>query len=260
MQAGITDIYEGFTRWRVWHLLGVTLLRQRYARSSLGQYWIVVGTAITTAAFGLLWSQLWGQPIKEFVPYVAIAHIGWAVVTAPLLDGIATIQTNAFYFVNQKAPLSTVFFANAYRNMIILAHNMLVIVAIWFLFGLNPGWAALLLIPALILNCIVAVNLGILIGLICTRYRDMQQVVGNALQVLYFMTPVMWMPEFLPEHARWINDYNPLAQLLATIRDPLLNRPIDGLSWIVAGLTAVVLTLVTPFFLSRYGKRIVFWI
>ncbi len=260
MHAGITDIIDGMMRWRVWHLLGVSLLRQRYARSSLGQYWIVIGTAITTAAFGLLWSQLWGQPIKEFVPYVAIAHIGWTVVTAPLLDGIGTIQANSYYFVNQKAPLSTVFFANFYRNMIILAHNLLVVIVIWLLFSINPGWQALLVIPGLILNGIVAINLGILIGLICTRYRDMQQVVGNALQVMYFMTPVMWMPEFLPEKAKWIGDFNPLGQLLAIIRDPLLGRPIDSMSWIVATVTAVTLAILAPMFLSRFGKRVVFWI
>ena len=228
--------------------------------SSLGQYWIVIGTAITTAAFGLLWSQLWGQSIKVFLPYIAVAHIAWGIVTSPLIDSIVTIQTNSFYFTNQKAPLSTVFIANFYRNLIILAHNMLVVILIWPLFAINPGFAVLLVIPGLILNGIVAICFGILIGLICTRYRDMQQVVNNAIQVMYFMTPVMWMPEFLPENARWISDYNPLGQLLAIIRDPLLGRQIDPLSWIISGLIAGVFLIVTPMFLARYGKRVAFWL
>ncbi len=260
MKDGFLDMYQGALRWRAWHLMGVGPLRQRYARSYLGQYWIVLGTLITVTAFGLLWSQLWRLPIQEFIPYVAVAHIGWSMVTGPLQDSIGSLQSNSYYFVNQKAPLTTVFIANYYRNLIVFLHNLLVVLAVLLWFQVNPGPSVFLVIPGLLINAVVAINLGVLIGLVCARYRDMQQVVGNLLQVLYFFTPVMWKPELLPDYARWIADYNPFAQLLALIRDPLLGRPADPLSWAVAGMLAVILALITPWFLSKFSKQAVYWI
>lgn len=260
MKNGLLDMYEGALRWRAWHLMGIGPLRQRYARSYLGQYWIVLGTLITVTAFGLLWSQLWRLPIQEFIPYVAVSHIGWSMVTGPLQDSIGSLQSNSYYFINQRAPLTTVFVANYYRNLIIFFHNILVVLAVLLWFRVNPGLPVLLVLPGLLVNAVISINLGILIGLVCARYRDMQQIVGNALQVMYFFTPVMWKPELLPEHARWLADYNPFAQLLALIRDPFLGRPIDSLSWAVAVAFALFLSLVTPFILGKFGKQAAYWI
>ena len=258
--VGIRDLGAGLFEWRVWHLIGTTTLRQRYARSSFGQYWIVVGTAITTAAFGLLWSQLWGQPLQEFLPYVGVAHIGWAVITGPLNDSLTAFQSNAYYYSNQKAPASTIFYAIFYRHSIILIHNFIVVIGLWLIFTVPINISLLLLLPALLVLGALSVLLGLLIGLICVRYRDMQQVVGNVIQVLYFMSPVMWMPEFLPENAQWLINYNPFAQLLALIRDPLLGREIDPLSWVVSGASLSVLLLISPLIVSKYKYRVVYWL
>lgn len=257
---GFRDIVAGLREWRVWHLIGVSTLRQRYARSSLGQYWIVMGTAVTTAAFGFLWSQLWGQPLKDFLPYVGVAHIGWALITGPMNDALTAFQSNAYYYSNQKAPVSTIFYATFYRHAIILLHNFIVVVGLWLIFGIQIGVEVLLLVPAFFIIGAISVLLGLLIGLVCVRYRDMQQVVGNVVQVLYFMSPVMWMPEFLPERARWVVDYNPFAQLLALIRDPLLDRAIDPLSWIVSGVFLLICLVICPIMVSKFKHRVAFWL
>jgi ABC-type polysaccharide/polyol phosphate export permease len=219
-----------------------------------------MGTAITTAAFGLLWSQLWGQPIKEFLPYVGVAHILWALITGPMNDALSAFQANSFYYSNQKAPISTIFYGIFYRHVIILLHNLIVVFGLWAIFGIFPGFKLLLVLPAMLLLALVSVAMGILIGLVCARYRDMQQVVGNAIQVLYFMTPVMWMPEFLPERGRWVVDYNPFAQLLAILRDPLLAREITLNSWIVSGSFTMLLLAFCPLAIAKFKSRVVFWL
>ncbi len=257
--SGTRDFVDGARNWRVWYLLGGNNLRQRYSRSALGQWWIVVGTAIINIAFGLLWSQLWGHPIEEYLPYVAIGHICWGLITGPLMEAIQTLPANSFYYVNQQAPISTSFFAGYFRSILVFVHNLVFIPVLWLVFG-SPDFSAFwAIIPALFLISVIAVNLSILIGLLSCRFRDAGQVIGNALQVIYFLTPVMWMAEFLPKRAVFVVEYNPFAQMLFILRDPLLGKTPELYSWVFCVALALVTFFASIAALNTYGRRAVYW-
>ena len=60
------------------------------------------------------------------------------------------------------------------------------------------------------------------VAVFCTRFRDFPQIVGNALQIMFFATPIMWRPETLLRTFHWIAEFNPLAHLIDIVRLPLL--------------------------------------
>lgn len=59
--------------------------------------------------------------------------------------------------------------------------------------------------------------IGLVLGLVCTRFRDITQIVTSLMQMLMFLTPVFWLPENLPGRARYVL-WNPLAQMLDLLR------------------------------------------
>jgi hypothetical protein len=61
--SGATDMIEGALQWRLWYLIGSGEMRRRYARSRLGQLWIILTSAIAVSTIGLVWSYLWAQPV-----------------------------------------------------------------------------------------------------------------------------------------------------------------------------------------------------
>ena len=260
MKSACDDIIKGALNWRVWMLMGGNNLRQRYSRSALGQWWIVIGTMITNTAFGLLWSQLWNQPIAVFLPYVAIGHICWALITGPMMDGITALQSSSYYYTNQNAPYSTVFFANYFRSILMFAHNLVLIPILWVIFKMPITWSLALLIPAILLVGIITINISIVIGLISCRYRDVGQVMGNILQVMYMVTPVMWMTTFLNRVAEWVVMLNPFAQMLFLLREPLLGNTPTLYSWLCCIGLAVVSSIIVVLSLRLAGRKVVFWL
>jgi lipopolysaccharide transport system permease protein len=130
---------------------------------------------------------------------------------------------------------------------------------LWLVFG-SPDFSAFwAIIPALFLISVIAVNLSILIGLLSCRFRDAGQVIGNALQVIYFLTPVMWMAEFLPKRAVFVVEYNPFAQMLFILRDPLLGKTPELYSWVFCVALALVTFFASIAALNTYGRRAVYW-
>jgi lipopolysaccharide transport system permease protein len=73
--AGLAELLNGAWHWRLWHLLGARELRQRYARSRLGQLWLVLSAAIMIAVMSMAWSLLSSQPLGELVPFIGAGFV-----------------------------------------------------------------------------------------------------------------------------------------------------------------------------------------
>ena len=84
--SGTTDMIEGALQWRLWYLIGSGEMRRRYARSRLGQLWIILTSAIAVSTIGLVWSYLWAQPVREILPYIAVGLVVWQLISAILIE------------------------------------------------------------------------------------------------------------------------------------------------------------------------------
>lgn len=259
-KVGMRDFRAGARSWRIAHLLGYSLLRQRYTRSRLGQLWLSLSTAITVIAFGLVWSILWNQPIRVFLPYIAITHIVWGLITASLLDATTALSANGALFGNQETSFATVIYSLVYRQLIVLAHNFIIIIAVWIYFRPPINWTLVYFIPGLLLTILTCIFTAYLIALIATRFRDVVQLIANLIQIAYLVTPVMWMPEFMPKSYSWLLTFNPFAVFLSLTRDPLLGRTIPEHYWLIACGITLFLAIITPYLVGRFSKRIVFWV
>src|SRR5690348_1337773 len=67
----IRDIVEGLRRWELWVTLGWHDIRQRYRRSLIGPFWLTLSMGILVGTLGFLYSGLFGQPIREYLPRLA---------------------------------------------------------------------------------------------------------------------------------------------------------------------------------------------
>jgi ABC-type polysaccharide/polyol phosphate export permease len=258
--AGIRDLAVGARRWRLWYLIGSADMRKRFARARLGQLWIVLANALSVSIIGLSWAVLWHQPVDDMLPFVAASMTIWQFLAAVLNDMTTAFPSYSHYFLNQYMPASTIIYAVLYKNIATFLLNM--VFPIFIIVGLGKSLTPCLLfsVIGLFLLILWCISLGYAVAILCARFRDIVQVVSSLLQVAFFVTPVMWKPEFLPREADYLLTFNPLAPLLAVVRDPLLGRPVPLTVWLT--VSAIVLaTLVCSLpFIGRFCRRLVYWL
>ena len=146
-----------------------------------------------------------------------------------------------------------------YKNTIMLAHSLIIIVVLIVAFDVPVNWYLLQIVPAFGLTWIGMVWLGYLIAMICVRYRDIIQVITTWMTVLFYITPVMWKPDFLPRQYHLIIEFNPLAQFLEILRNPLLGQPVSSYAWLSTTVIALGGGLIALAVIGRYQRRIIFW-
>lgn len=258
--AVISDIRYTATHWRLVHLLGITALRSRYTRSRFGQAWLSITTFVQILCTGLVWSLIWRMEIKEYLPYIGIGQIIYLFLSQTLNESCGVIVADSRIYMNDKLPFMVSIGAHVYRNLLILLHNIptVILLLLWS----NKVHPALTL--DFLLGTFEALTLVIfasyLLAIICTRFRDLIQLVGLFFQLIFLVSPIMWKISFLPEKYQIYALLNPFASMVELIRNPLLGMPVNEWALIfLSGWTAlaVVLAVWTYYKMNRHT---IYWI
>lgn len=259
--VGLADIIESFRKWRVALVFGWQDVAQRYRRSRIGAFWLTLNMMVFIAAIGVVFGTLFRAPLAEFLPYLCASIITWNFLSVTLNEGCTTFVASEGIILQVRMPLFLHIMRTMWRNIIILAHNIVIFPIVVLLVGGSVGWTALLAIPGLLLLCLNLSWMSLVFALICTRFRDMTQVVTNLLQVMFYFTPVMWMTRTLPDDVPDIVfQLNPFYHFLQLIRAPLLNGYPDLLSWVVALSVAVLGWGWAIAFFGKYRWRVAYWL
>lgn len=255
------DIVLSLHAWRFWMYLAWNDIAKQYRRSFIGPVWITLNTAIFIVAFSLVGAQLFKLPVQEYLPYFCTGHILFSFLSQLINEGCqAYISADAFLKQTPYPKLAFIFRV-VWRNLIMLAHNFVVItfVLVWSGHAFRILWLELLVATIAVL--LVSTLITALLGALSARFRDIPMIVTSLMQILFFITPVIWKPDQLTERAQtWIVHFNPLAALLDIMRAPLLGSSASYQSWILVFATLMVLTtcFVALYYFTR--RRIVYWL
>ncbi|MBR0823513.1 ABC transporter permease [Bradyrhizobium liaoningense] len=255
----IADLRDGFAAWRLWGRMGWNDILQRYRRSLLGPFWLTASTAIMVVALGFLYAELFKTPIRNFLPFLCTGLLVWNLLATFLSEGGIIFTAAESYIKQVRLPYSIYVYRSSWSKIIIFAHNFVIYFGVVTYFGIWPGATALLAIPGLILLVLNGTLATIYIGILSARFRDIPPLINSVVQLIFFVTPIMWKPELL--HRRvYIADINPFFHLIEIVRTPLLGNVPDLKNYLAALLiTAINLGLAGLVF-TRFRSRIAYWI
>jgi lipopolysaccharide transport system permease protein len=261
-----SDIVEELTAiiryFHMWSLLGWYDIKQRYRRSFIGPFWITISTGIMVGSIGLMFSVIFKAPVKEFLPYFAVGQIMWLLLSTQLNDACLMFVQYQSVIKQISVPLSVHVLRKLWYNIILFLHNFLIIIIIIVLaaFGKGFSWQLLYIIPAMALITALLFLLSVILGIVCTRFRDITQIVAVLLQLIYFFTPIFWMRKILPDKHAWVTDFNPFFHMIELIRAPLLGNTPAADHWLFLLACILMSSLVTLYFLKRFRHRVAYWL
>ena len=184
------DLADGLDRRQLWLHLGWQDIKQRYRRSVLGPIWITIATGTTAVAMGALYATLFRLELSEHLPYVTLGLIVWALISASDPRGS---ECSGQRRVDQDRPLhrrrctSTGWLTtdDSVRHNLVTHGDRDHLPKPW-------TWADLSVIPALVLIMLNSCGRGMVFGISARAYRDISPLLGSSVQLLFFMTPIIW--------------------------------------------------------------------
>jgi lipopolysaccharide transport system permease protein len=216
--------------WRYRDLLLLFVKRDfiaQYRQTILGPLWHFIQPIMTTVMFVILFNRIAKIPTGELPPaifYMSSITI-WNFFSACLGSTSGTFTGNAgifgkVYFPRLISPLATIL--SCFVKFNIQCFLLLVVVLYYSLshqYTINVGWHMLLLPVIIILMALTGLGGGIIISSLTTKYRDLNVLIGFGMQLLMYMTPVVYPLSYLDASPyKVVIQWNPLTTLVESFR------------------------------------------
>lgn len=257
--CGYKDLLCSTKQYHLWLMLAWVEIRQRYARSKIGPFWLTLSMGILVTALGIVYGTLFEAKLSEYLPMLAIGYVFWTFISNSINEGCNTYIASGNYL--KQIPLNRGVFVlqTLYRNIIILAHNFVIVLVVLIIFQYNIINHLHFFIAGFIILCINLLWMITILSILCARFRDLPQIVVSFLQVIFYITPILFKREMLSKFPLLI-DLNPFAHLIEIVRSPLLGETAPMLSWLVCIAMAVIGSAISIWFHGRYRARIPYWV
>ena len=261
MRTTVADVVRSAQLWPIWTRLGIQDVRLKFRRSAIGAAWIFVNLAVLVLAIGFIYANLLGQSPREFIPYLTIGLITWGYLTNSIVEGGNAFINSEGYIKQISLPI----YIYIFRAFVSIGLTTLitlcafVLVAIIYRVPVGPG--TLLVVPGLVMVMATSLLLIAIFAHLNARFRDVAHMASVGMQVLFYVTPVIFPAELLRRRRNLslVVELNPMYHLLEVVRRPLLTAgPADWRSYAVVFIVILVLGSVAAAVIGFYQRRIVF--
>jgi lipopolysaccharide transport system permease protein len=197
LTLSLADLKQSIASWRLWTLLGWLEIRQRYARSRVGPFWLTISMGVMITSLGVVYGTLFGQKMSEYLPFLASSIVLWGLFSQTIQEGSIAYINSASYIRQVPTPKLIFILQVVWRNMIVLAHNFVIVIGLLVIFGVKSWETLPMFIPGLLVFILNALWIAMVAGLLSARFRDLPQIIGALLQIAFYVTPIIFRPDAL---------------------------------------------------------------
>jgi len=247
---------SGAWRYRYFILSSIkTELRLKFIRSKLGGLWLILNPLTQVVIFAFVLSTLLSSKLPGitsrygYAIYLMAGILGWSLF-------IEIVTRCLTLFIDNGNVLKKLVFPRITLPLVVSGsasvNNALLLLAILVIFGLLghlPGSAFLWLPVFMVINIALALGVGLALGVLNVFIRDIGQIVPVALQFVFWLTPIVYTVEVIPEQYRDWLILNPLTPIITSYQRALLYnqapdwRGLAAVAFVAAGLLAFALML-----------------
>ena len=240
-------------------------LKSRYKRSLLGWLWSLINPAATLGVYTLVF----GFFLKGTAPVAGNGHsssfalyLFCGLVVWNLFSGV--INTSISSFSGAGGLLTRTYFppeCPMVAGLVTVIIQALIEAGILIFFMAvigNLSFTMLLIIPIFFLMSCFSFGLGLVLGLMNIRFRDVFYLVGIAMQVLFYATPIVYPLEIVPETAQKLLELNPLTSYVYSMRQVAYSLSFPtATNWLVMCLSAAVSLVGGWMIFSRWAPTVI---
>ena len=196
-----------------------------YKQTILGPFWFLLQPIITTLIFTVVFSKILGVrtgAVPSTLFYLS-GVVVWNYFAACLTRTSDVLVANAGIFGKVYFPRLAVPVASVLVNLITFLLQFLLFVAVLWYYQLSGDVIQpnlyLLLLPLLVLQmAALGLGVGILVSALTTKYRDLTFLIGFAVQLWMYATPIVYPATMVPASWQWLYQLNPMTSVVEIFR------------------------------------------
>jgi ABC-type polysaccharide/polyol phosphate export permease len=236
-------------------------LRQRYLGSISGGLWALLQPLAMLAIYAVVFVEILKVRLPErvgadFVPFLVTALWPWTAFAESLNRAVNAFPENAGLLSKVALPRELLVLAPVASTFIVHCTGFVAVLLVLVLLGKDlHGAGAPQAAVAMLLLLGFSTGMSLALASLQVFVRDLGHALGQFLTLWFFLTPVFYAPEMLPERLQAWLGVNPMSGFIGAVRGPLLDMPGHGPAALLAPLLATTLALAIGIWVFRRLQR-----
>ena len=255
LRERITKIYS--YRGNLWKI-AFSRVKAKYSNAFLGVFWAVVNPLLLMLVITFVFTFIFKAEIKNFPLFVLAGIIPWMFFSSSLFDAAGSI-------INQRGLLQQFNIPKEIFPISVVLANFLEFIAgfctLYFVF-LFFNFKIISLVPflfiVLFLHFLFICGISLMLSVLNVVYRDITHFLGVMLMIWFWITPIFYSSEMLPEQLRWVISINPMSCYIQYYRDVIFNGNLPSISIFAGTFLWAIVSLILGFKVFSYFEKELF--
>ena len=179
----------------------------------IGTFWFVFGIGLRSGR------DIDGYP---YLVWMLAGIIPWFFISACLLKGANSIYSKVASVTKMRFPISTVPISRIVQQLYEFVVMLLIMVVVMFFNGIRPSWSWINLIYYFIYSFVFCASLSLVTSVLSMLVRDFYKLLNSIIRLLFYLTPILWVMDSMPEFYQEVMNYNPIYYVVQGFRDSIL--------------------------------------
>jgi lipopolysaccharide transport system permease protein len=229
----------------------------KYKKTFLGVLWSLLNPILLSLVLLIAFKIFMRIQMENYAFFFLSALFPWTWFSASVTMSTLTLIGNVNLIKRIRFPRHFLITATVLAQLVNFLFSLPIIIGLAAYYGKGPSLNWLLAVPLLIvLQFVVTIGICLAISMVNAYFRDMEYIIGVVVNMLFWMTPIIYPLDLVPEKFRIYLILNPLTYLIAAWRDLFMSNAIIWKNLGISLGSSMVFFLLGTFVFRRLGRRL----
>ena len=199
-------------------------IRGKYKASFLGVLWSFINPLLQVLVYAIVFPYMMRDTGDDYIIYLVTGILPWTFFQTVINELVISVKKNSgiikkVYFPRVILPLSS-----AISGLINFFISCLIILFFCLIFKVGFSWHFLYAIPLAIIECVLALGIGLALGAVDAYVQDLEYIVNFILMMAFYGSPIVYQMSLFESNTLFLKilQLNPMTKIIMGYRDAFL--------------------------------------
>jgi lipopolysaccharide transport system permease protein len=234
-------------------------IKLRYKQTIFGIGWAVLQPFMMMVVFSIIFGKI-AQIPSDNIPYPIFSYAGllfWNLFSNSLTNASQSLVSSASIIQKVYLPRIILPTSSIIVTMVDFFFAFLVLTGIMFYYNFMPHLlGVILLLPLLFITFIASLGLGLFFSALNVKYRDIRYALPFFIQILIFVTPVIYPSGIISDKYRWILSFNPMTGVIEAFKASFLgSAPVNWVALAISVAASIIFLILGLWYFLKTEKN-----